>query len=132
MRKEFMYAFCISRTIVFEVNYYTLGGNEHPYFSTSASKFNRPKTDWKRCGQAQADLLPKFSTAMKFWKKWDKHHCKDLTDDEYTELIKDIDELKTKYPYHIEDNLDVSRQPYNPYIGFWRIKNMSMTVPKSR
>lgn len=132
MRKEFMYAFCISRTIVFEVNYYTLGGNEHPYFSTSANEFNRPKTDWKRCGQAQADLLPKFSTAMKFWKKWDKHHCKDLTDGEYTELVGDIEELKTKYPYHIEDNLDVSKQPYNPYIGFWRIKNMSMTVPKSR
>lgn len=34
--KEFMYCFQISKLIVFEVEYYTLGGNKAPYFSTSA------------------------------------------------------------------------------------------------
>ena len=49
-RNEFMYDFCISRITVFEVSYYTLGSNSHPYFATSAAVFNKPKTDYKRCG----------------------------------------------------------------------------------
>lgn len=36
--KEFMYCFQISKLIVFEVEYYTLGGNKAPYFSTSAAE----------------------------------------------------------------------------------------------
>lgn len=34
--KEFMYVFQISKLITFEVNFYTLGTNSAPYFSTSA------------------------------------------------------------------------------------------------
>ncbi|DAH42528.1 MAG TPA: hypothetical protein [Bacteriophage sp.] len=32
--KEFMYCFQISKLITFEVEYYTLGSNSAPYFST--------------------------------------------------------------------------------------------------
>lgn len=41
--KEFMYVFQISKLITFEVNFYTLGTNSAPYFSTSANKFCRSK-----------------------------------------------------------------------------------------
>lgn len=44
--KEFMYCFQISKLIVFEVEYYTLGGNKAPYFSTSAAEFIRSKRDY--------------------------------------------------------------------------------------
>ena len=86
-RNEFLYAFCIDKTTVFEVEYKTLGGNKAPYFSTSAEKFNRPKTDWSMCGQAQERLLPRGSVARRFYDKWDRLHLKDLTDEEYAELI---------------------------------------------
>ena len=56
-----MYVFQISKLITFEVNFYTLGTNSAPYFSTSANEFCRSKLDYTRGGQAQRDLLPKFS-----------------------------------------------------------------------
>lgn len=60
--KEFMYCFQISKLIVFEVEYYTLGTNSAPYFSTSANEFCRSKLDYTRGGQAQresvAEVLP--------------------------------------------------------------------------
>lgn len=77
--KEFMYCFQISKLIVFEVEYYTLGGNKAPYFSTSAAEFIRSKRDYNRCGQAQRELLPKHSPARRFFEKWDYCHLHDLT-----------------------------------------------------
>lgn len=127
-KTEFMYAFCISRMRVFEVRYYTLSTNSKPYFATSAAEFNRPKTDWSRCGQAQDSLLT--GAARRFWKKWDAHHCQDLTEEEYAELMQDIEELKKAYPHYIEKQLDTSQRPYSPSIGFYNIKEMSMTVPR--
>lgn len=48
--KEFMYVFQISKLITFEVNFYTLGTNSAPYFSTSANEFCRSKLDYTRGG----------------------------------------------------------------------------------
>lgn len=124
--KEFLYAFMISRMIVFEVNYYTLGSNGHPHFATEANEFNRPKTDYKRGGQAQSDLLK--GAARKMWLKWDHKHLQDLSPEEYTELIQDIEHLKTVYPHYIEKKLDENTRPYNPHINFYAIKNISMEV----
>lgn len=126
MKNEFMFAFCISRTRVFFVEYYTLSTNSHAYFTTSAAEFNRPKTDYKRGGQAQDDVCT--GSARKFWKKWDALHCKDLTDEQHTELLKDIEELKRVYPHYIEKQLDITKRPYSPHISFYDIKKMSMTV----
>lgn len=81
--KEFMYCFQISKLITFEVNFYTLGTNSAPYFSTSANEFCRSKLDYTRGGQAQRDLLPKFSPARRFFEKWDHCHLHDLTPAEY-------------------------------------------------
>lgn len=96
-RQEFMYTFQITRTVIFEVNYYTLGENKSAHFSTSADVFNRPKTDFNRCGQCQNEVLTGY--AHKFWAKWDKHHGKDLNDNDYKELLQDIEELKSRYNY---------------------------------
>ena len=69
MKKEFIASFQLSKKIIFEVNFYTLGNNSHPYFSTSAYEFNQPKTDYRRGGQAQEDLTKGFYVARRFWKK---------------------------------------------------------------
>lgn len=105
MKKEFKYCFQITKLVMFEVKYYTLGSNESPYFATNASKFYKNKRDYECIGQAQNQLLPKNSIARQFWEKWDKKHLKDLSDDEYREVAKDIEELKEKYNYieYIED-----------------------------
>lgn len=75
---SFHFAFQISRTVVFEVNYYRLGNNIDKYFTTSAAEFNRPKTDFNQCGQAQESLLPNGSIARRFYNAVDKHHIKDI------------------------------------------------------
>lgn len=126
--KEFMIVFCISRMRIFEINYYTLGNNKTAHFSTSAAEFNRPKTDFNRCGQAQNELLK--GTARKMWLKWDHKHLQELNPEEYNELIQDIEHLKTVYPHYIEKKLDESKKPYSPHINFYDIKEISMKVKK--
>lgn len=124
-KNEFISAFQITRKIIFEVKYYTLSNNKNAYFSTSANELNQPKTNYSACGQAQARLLPKNSIAFRFWKKWDKKHLEDLSGDEYTSLIADINVLKDKYNY-IFIKLDETQKPYNPNIPFYAIKKLSM------
>lgn len=114
MEKEFKYCFQITKLVMFEVEYYTLGNNENPYFATSANKFYKNKRDYERCGQAQDQLLPKNSIVRQFWEKWDKEHLKDLSDDKYREIIKDIQELKEKYNY-IERIKDTFKGKYENF-----------------
>lgn len=129
MKIKKFWAFQISKKIIFEAKYYQLRGNEKPHFSTSANEFNQPKTDWKRCGQAQEALLPKSSGAYKFWEKWDKKHCQDLTDEEYNDMLKDIDLLKEKYNF-IEQEQDENL--YMTHLPFYKLKDLSMQKPKSK
>ena len=91
IKQEFQYAFQLSKTRVFFVSYYTLGGNLHPYMSTSAAEFARNKLDYTNCGQCQDTVLSGFKTAHDFYKKWDSKHCKDLNKKEYIDIINDID-----------------------------------------
>lgn len=100
--KEFKYVFAVARGRIFEISYYTLGSNKAPYFTTSASEFNRPRTDFNRGGQAQKDLL--HGRALTFYKKWDKYHLKDLTPTLYDMLVSDIEALKFIYPHYIKTN----------------------------
>lgn len=53
MKKEFKYYFQITKLVMFEVEYYTLGNNKNPYFATSANKFYKNKRDYECGGQAQ-------------------------------------------------------------------------------
>lgn len=114
MKKEFKYYFQITKLVMFEVSYYTLGDNENPYFVTVANKFFKNKRDYECGGQAQNQLLPKNSIARQFWEKWDKKHLKDLSDDEYREVVKDIEELKEKYNY-IEYIKDTFKGKYEDF-----------------
>lgn len=122
MKIRKFWAFQISKTIIFEVEYTQLRGNKTPDFSTQANRFNRPKTDWERCGQAQEELLPKSSEAYKFWKKWDKKHLQDLTDKEYNDLLKDIDILKGIYNF-IEETQDENLN--KEFLYFYDLRELS-------
>ena len=123
MNKEFLSAFQITRTIIFEVEYYTLGGNSRPDFTTSAEVFNRPKTDYNRCGQCQKDVLS--GVALEFYKKWDAHHLKDLTESEYEEMMKDMQILFDTYNYIFYDKTKDENKD-KQFISFYSIKNLSM------
>lgn len=117
MQNEFEYSFVVDRMTVFEVAYCTIGNNKHPYFSTVANKFNRPKTDYSECGQCQNHLLPYHSMARDFWRKWNRKHLCELTDDELRQVENDVELLKQNYPY-IEGN------------SFYKLKALSMTVKR--
>lgn len=130
--KEFMYCFQIDRMTVFEVDFYTLSTNKEPHFSTSAARFIRSKRDYSQGGQAQERILPKGSPAYRFYNKWDRLHLQNLTQDEYTEIMKDIEELKARYNY-IEDLRDCFGQSagcYKTHIPFCDIVELSKMEPK--
>lgn len=93
----FEYTFQITKKIIFEVRYNDLSGaNREPDFATSCAVFNQPKTDFDRCGQCQADVLPK-GKARNFWEKWDNLHLHKLDETQEEELLLDVEELKAKY-----------------------------------
>lgn len=112
--KEFKAVFQLSKTVIFEVEYYTLGYNSHPYFATTASQFCRNKRDFSRCGQCQNDILT--GKAKRFWKKWDDLHLKDLSEVQYAEMFGDLEDLFERYNFMYED-YDESKKPYS-YTGF--------------
>lgn len=120
--KEFMIALQISKTVIFEVSYYTIGGNKAPYFSTCANKFNQCKSDYTCGGQAQKELLAEGSVARKFYDKWDRCHLKDLTDSEYSEMVNDLIELQSTYNYIKINHRDCSRES----IPFSACRELSM------
>lgn len=123
MNKEFISVFQITKTIMFDVNYYTLGNNENPYFSTSTNVFARNKRDYTTCGQCQLTELPKNSLAMKFYKKWDSFHLTDLTLDQHSELKNDIEELKLNY-----NNIVIEKDTFrnlNSNISFYDVVELS-------
>ena len=126
---EFLMAFQISKLIIFEVEYYTLSTNSTAHFTTSACEFIRSKRDYSCCGQAQDHLLPQGSKAREFWEKWDVKHLHDLSPEEHTELLSDIEELKKHYNY-ISRDLDISQRPYNPRISFYNLVELSKQTPK--
>lgn len=112
------------------MEFYTLGTNSAPYFSTSANEFCRSKRDYTRCGQAQRDLLPRFSPARRFFEKWDHCHLHDLTPAEYEEVTADIENLKARYNY-IEDIRDTFRGSRSS-IPFYDIVKLSKMEPKKK
>lgn len=128
VKDEFMYAFLLDRMTVFNVNFYTLGNNKHPYFSTSADRFTRNKNDYAEGGQAQERLL--YGKAKQFYEKWDHLHLSDLTDEEYDEIVSDIEDLKKAYPYYVAYEFD--GKATRTSIPFYDIYKKSMEVPRRR
>lgn len=115
----FHYVFQLTKTVMFNVNYYRLGNNTSKYFSTSADHFNKPKTDFDQCGQAQESLL--FGEAMKFYKKWDYMHTEDISSEQYKEMLQDIELLKAKYNFLYSDDKD---------FNFSDVRTFSKQTPK--
>lgn len=122
-RKYFIIAFELDRYNIFEVRYSIIGNNLKADFATSAEKFNRRKSDFKNYGQAQDECIGNNMLVRKFYEKWEKKHLKDLTDDEYVELLEDLEILKSKYNYieeettkyynsfNFEDLVELSKRP---------------------
>lgn len=130
-KQEFISVFQMSKTVIFEVNFYTLSTNKTPYFTTSAAQFCRNKRDFNQCGQAQKSLLRSYPAAMRFFKKWDACHLHDMTPVQYEEMRADLEELKSCYNYLYEE-LDESKRPYNPHFSFDRLANWSKQDPRKK
>lgn len=131
--REFQAVFQMSKTIIFEVRYYTRSTNPTPHFATSAAQFCRNKLDYNLCGQAQKSLLRSYPTAMRFFKKWDACHLQNLTLAQYEEMRADLEKLKARYNF-IYEELNESDRPCNPSFGFYRLAEWSKQDPlrKSR
>lgn len=129
MKKEFHIAFQLSKLIIFEVEYYTLGNNKYAYFSTSAEMFYQNKRGLSRFGQCQDDLLADYPDAMSFYKKWDVHHCKDLSEEAFTEMVNDLVPLTAKYNYLIKEH--IKSETISCDFSFNALKELSMMTPKS-
>lgn len=131
MKKEFISVFQMSKTIIFEVKFYTLSANKNPYFTTSAARFCRSKRDFNCCGQAQKALLRNYPEAMRFFRKWDKLHLQDMDEEQYAEMRSDLENLKSRYNYIFEE-LDERKKPYNPGFGFHRLAEWAKQEPRKR
>lgn len=128
-KKEFHIVFQLSKLILFEVEYYTLGNNKSPHFSTSAEQFMRNKKDFERCGQCQNDLLVNYPEAMAFYKKWDVHHLHDLSDEAYSEMVTDLVPLTAKYNYMLKEHKDSPILSYG--FSFTSLVEFSKNKPKA-
>ena len=127
--KEFNACFQMSKMILFNVSYYTLGGNQSPYFATSACEFVRNKRDFCRVGQCQENLLKEFPEAYSFYKKWDVFHLKQLTQEQYGEMRKDLCILEQKYNnlfLEMEDGIKLNPDRF----GFYQLVELSKQTPK--
>lgn len=129
--KEFQAVFQLSKTIILEVRYYTLGTNSRADFATSTAQFCRNKRDFYRFGQAQPSLLKGYRTARLFLEKWDKFHLHDLTPSQYDKMRSDLKALEERYNCIVED-LDESRRPYSPHFSFYRLAEWSKQEPKKQ
>ena len=127
--KEFNACFQMSKMILFEVSYYTLGDNQNPYFATSACEFIRSKRDFCRIGQCQENLLKEFPEAYSFYKKWDVFHLKQLTQEQYNEMRKDLRILEQKYNnlfLEMEDGIQLEPD----HFSFYQLVEFSKQTPK--
>ena len=97
MKKEFIYLFQIDKRVLFEVQFRTCGSDTHPYFITYAHKFYKNKRGFEATGQCQCDVLE--GLAYNFFKKYCDNHYKNLSEEEYNNIVKDLEELKQTYNY---------------------------------
>lgn len=105
--QDFSMAFKITNMVVFEVRYNHVGSNKDADFATSAMQFTRNKKSYTSAGQCQEEVLPKESEAYKFYQKWDSKHLHSLSVEEYSDLMKDLETLKSNYEFiYKEGNRD--------------------------
>lgn len=131
MNKEFIAVFQLTKRIIFEVKYYTLLDNSHPYFTTSASKFMRNKRDYEDRAQTQREMLQGFPAAMAFFKKWNPCHLKEMSQEQYTEMRRDLTVLERVHNCIVRE-LDETTRPYNPGFGFYFLADWTKQKPKKK
>lgn len=129
-KQEFKAVIQLSKTVIFEVEYYTLGHNSKPYFATSASVFCRNKRDYNMCGQCQEDVLK--GKAKNFWKKWDTLHLKDLSEEEYAEMHRDLEDLFKVYNYMYEEYNEEEKPYITTGFRFSELVEFSKQKPKTK
>lgn len=61
--------------------------------------FCRSKKGFTRCGQIQNEVTKNYKTARQFCEKWEPKHIKKITDEEYNEIVSDLETLKQAYNY---------------------------------
>ena len=127
--KEFNACFQMSKMILFKVSYYTLGDNQNPYFTTSACEFARNKMGCCRTGQCHESLLKEFPEAYSFYKKWDIFHLKQLTQEQYNEMRKDLCILEQKYNNLFLEMEDGSKLKPD-HFSFYQLVDLSKQTPK--
>lgn len=126
-RKEFNMQFQLDKTTIFSVEFYALGDGQAPYFATSADKLMRNKRDISQGGQCQDEVL--FGEAKEFYEKWDKHHLKNLSEEDYQDLKRDIETLKDRYNY-IEKEREVNDRKTDVGINWYEEVALSKLKPK--
>ena len=107
---------------VFEVNYYKLGNNKNPHFTTSAARLIRSKRDYHQCGQSQETICKPFKDVYQFYKKWNTLQLKDLSLLQYLQIFSDLTTLGEKYNFILSDN----------EISFSKIVELSKQKPIKR
>ena len=95
--KEFKFSFQLSKLDILMVCYYKLGGNKSADFTISAAVLQRGKRDYKMCGQVQEEVSKGHGAARRFVNKFYQLHLSDLTEEQYSDVVAGIDELKKKY-----------------------------------
>lgn len=122
--QEFIIAFQITKNIIFEVAYYTLGGNSSAYFTTEACKLSQNKRGYSQAGQAQKSLLVDHLAARGFFEKWDKYHLHKMDTDTYDKMFADVEFLMSKYNW-ISRYLKEEDKPYNPHFNMHELVELS-------
>jgi hypothetical protein len=128
-KPEFMIAFQLTSHDIFEVSYYTLDRNPHPYFSTMGARFYKNKRGFCEYGQCQETVTKRSETARKFYEKWNEFHCIDLTQEQYNEMVSDLEKLKDKYNYMIQEFKEKDK-PYSPWFYKETLLYLSRQTPK--
>lgn len=122
LRTEFHYAFQITRLNILFVDYYTLGGNRHPYYATSAWEYCRSKMGVTRAGQCQGHATRGYS--RRFWKEFDHLHLRDLSGAEYVLLLSRLEDLKARYNHISEKRRTFAGTSY--HLPDWKVRELSM------
>ena len=112
-RKYFSILFQLDKLRLFEVNYVlkniykgTIGKTSSTFEPTkvvdeltmNTSTFQKSKRDYQSVGYVD-EVLANYQKARNFYEKWKKEIFHSLTENEYNELLQDIEVLKNTYNY---------------------------------
>jgi 5'(3')-deoxyribonucleotidase len=113
--QSFICLFHISKTKLFKVSYLQFKGNTHKYYITGISSYTPIKGFHSKC-QTQYKYLS--NEAKTFYDKWYSFQTKDLTIQQYLQLVNDLEKLTKHYNTYVilSDEIPKSfKKGYNFY-----------------